>query len=164
MENNIEIVGFRADVHNVPEVLNLISDICPQGTIQILRTDGLAGKRHLMHATMQAILSFKRKTNFAQDLGLEICLRASAQRQISRALNILGIKEGKQDLCAVMVDCPQGSVFKLEKILGKRNNSVLQYIPENLKKIYKISDVEIDACNGVQNVLIEKTTLLNLEN
>ncbi|MDP3066197.1 MAG: KEOPS complex subunit Cgi121 [Methanobacteriaceae archaeon] len=164
MEYQIRIIGFKADINNVQEVLKLISDSCRNGTIQILRADGLAGKKHVRQAATQALLAFERENNFAQDLGLEICLRASAQRQISRALNILGMKEGKQDLCAVMVDFPSDKVIKLDRILGPRDDSALQYRPENLKKVYEISDLEIDACDGVQNALIERTTLLNLEN
>ena len=41
-------------------------------------------------------------------------VRASAQRQISKALNILGIKEGQVNICAVAVNCNENIMDKLE--------------------------------------------------
>lgn len=163
MEHHIQIKGFNAYIKNVPDVLTCIKDIAGQGTIQLLQAPGVAGEEHLLHSTQQALLSFQRKENLSKDLGLEICLRASAQRQISRAIQILGITEGQQALAAVIVDCPEDTLTKLETLLGPCDSNVLKSDPENLKKIYKISDSELYAHKNVKRVLIERTTLLNLE-
>ncbi len=56
--------------------------------------DGIAGSEHAVHATIHAIKAFSRKENIAKDMGLEICVRTSGQRQISQALKMLGIKNG----------------------------------------------------------------------
>jgi len=82
MEYTIQITGFNAHIKNLPEVLAHVRDIAGRGTIQLLQAQGVAGEEHLLHATHQALLAFQRNENLSQDLGLEICLRASAQRQI----------------------------------------------------------------------------------
>jgi KEOPS complex subunit Cgi121 len=163
MEYTIQITGFNAHIKNVPEVLAHVRDIAGRGTIQLLQAQGVAGEEHLLHATHQALLAFQRNENLSQDLGLEICLRASAQRQISRAIKLLGITEGKQAVCAVMVGCPGDALPKLESLLGPQDITVLKADPERLKQIYKISDQELYAHRNVERVLIERTALLNLE-
>ncbi len=105
----------------------------------------------------------KRGENIANDLGLEICLRASAQRQISKALDVLGIKNGEMNICAVALNCREDIIEELEKILDKRDDNVLKPDENILKGIYKISDAEIDASGSITNVMIEKTTLLILD-
>ena len=55
--------------------------------------DGIAGREHATHATIHAIKAFSRKENISKDIGLEICVRASGQRQISRAINMTGYKK-----------------------------------------------------------------------
>ena len=163
MEYTIQITGFNAHIKNVSEVLAHVRDIAGRGTIQLLQAQGVAGEEHLLHATHQALLAFQRNENLSQDLGLEICLRASAQRQISRAIKLLGITEGKQAVCAVMVGCPGDALPKLEGLLGPPDITVLKADPERLKQIYKISDQEIYAHRNVERVLIERNALLNLE-
>jgi KEOPS complex subunit Cgi121 len=163
MEHNIQITGFKTYIKNVPDVLTRIRDIAGQGTIQLLQARGVAGKEHLLHSTHQALLAFQRNENLSQDLGLEICLRVSAQRQISQAIQLLGVNGGKQSLCAVLVDCQEDTLPKLETLLGPGDITVLEPDPERLKQIYKISDPELYAHQSVERVLIERTTLLNLE-
>jgi KEOPS complex subunit Cgi121 len=163
MEDIIQIAGFNAHIKDVPMVLKRIRKIAGQGTIQLLQAPGVAGKEHLLHATYQALVAFQRNENLSQDLGLEICLRTSAQRQISRAIQILGITEGKQAVAAVLVNCPEDALQQLESLIGPRDDTVLKADLERLKQIYKISDPELHSHQNVDNVLIERTALLNLE-
>ncbi|MGZ7117644.1 MAG: KEOPS complex subunit Cgi121, partial [Methanobacterium sp.] len=105
----------------------------------------------------------ERNENIANDLGIEICVRASAQRQISKALQILGIKKGEMNICAVAVDCSSNILDELEIILDKRNDEVLDPDQKTLKKIYDISDDELETAGNIENVMIERTSLLILE-
>ncbi|MGZ7069964.1 MAG: KEOPS complex subunit Cgi121, partial [Methanobacterium sp.] len=87
-----------------------------------------------LHATLHAIKAFERNENIANDLGIEICVRASAQRQISKALQILGIKKDEMNICAVAVDCNTDILNELEDILDKRDDEVLNPDQKNSKK------------------------------
>jgi len=160
---NIKIVGFKlhlTDFKNFMQKLNKIDSEC---TIQLMNADGIAGVEHALHSTIQAIKAFSRNQNISKELGLEICVRTSGQRQISQALKMLGIKEGPMNVCAVLVGCQTDVMDKLGDILGTRDDDVLLEDPEKLREIYKISDIEIKTAPSISKLLMEKTSLLVLE-
>ena len=163
MEYNIQIAGFRSNITNFKNLMDAINNISKNCTVQLLNADGIAGREHILHSTVHAIKAFERNENIAKDLGLEICVRASAQRQISKALSTLGLKEGEMNICAVAVDCNENIMDELGTILDKRDDSVLEPDEKLLKDIYGISDEELKTANSISNVMIEKTTLLILE-
>ncbi|BDZ70568.1 KEOPS complex subunit Cgi121 [Methanobacterium petrolearium] len=163
MNHDIQIACFDVKIDDLKKVIGFTNRICEKGTVQLLNSRGLAGEKHILQATIQALKAFDSNKNTAKDLGLEICLRASAQRQISHALNILGIKEGKMEVCAVAVDCDKHIFNKMEEVLGKMHEGMKQADEETLKNLYKISNEEIKSAGNIERVLIEKTALLNLE-
>jgi KEOPS complex subunit Cgi121 len=163
MEYNIQIAGFKSNINDFGNLMNNINKISKNCTIQLLNADGIAGREHILHAAVHAIKAFERNENIAKDLGLEICVRASAQRQISKALSILGIREGKMNICAVAVDCSENIMGELGTILDKKDDTVLNPDKTLLKDIYNISEGEIKTASGISNVMIERTTLLILE-
>lgn len=162
-EYNIQITGFKHNIKDFRELINKTNEISKGCTLQLLNADGIAGHEHILHATVHAIKAFERNENIAKDLGLEICLRASAQRQISKALDILGINEGEMNICAVAVNCSENIMDKLEVLLNKRDNIILEPNEKTLKRIYNISDEELKTSENIENVMIERTSLLILE-
>ena len=165
---NIQIAGFKAEIDDTREIMKFIRDIsgeCSSGkcTIQLLQARGIAGEKHILQATLQAIKAFEMNNNMAKDLGLEICVRTSSQRQISQALKMLGIGNGKMDICMVAVDCDENVPQKVGNVLGKRNDEVLQADVNALQELYEISPQEIESAGNIERVMIERTSLLNLE-
>lgn len=163
MEYNIQIAGFRSNITNFKNLMDATNKISKNCTIQLLNADGIAGREHILHSTVHAIKAFERNENIAKDMGLEICVRASAQRQISKALSTLGLKEGEMNICAVAVDCSENIMDELGTILDKQDDSVLEPDEKLLKDIYGISKEEIKTASSISNVMMEKTTLLILE-
>lgn len=166
--HKIQIAGFKAEINDTRRIMNFIRDIreeCNSGkcTIQLLQARGIAGEKHILQATLQAIKAFEMNHNTAKDLGLEICVRASSQRQISRALKILGIVNGKIDICMVAVDCDENSLNKVGKVLGKKYDEVLHAEVNTLQELYDVSPQEIESAGNIERVMIERTALLNLE-
>ncbi|MDR2967565.1 MAG: KEOPS complex subunit Cgi121 [Methanobacteriaceae archaeon] len=164
IKENIEIAGYKTKIENIRETLETIknlSDNCCEGCIiQLLDADGIAGKKHLLHGVIHSINAFKRRENLANDFGIEICLRLSAQRQISKALDILGLKKGKMNIGVVFINCPDYFVDELNNLFY-RDDNVLK--PNNdLKEIYDISEKELDIMS-IEDILIDKTTELIVE-
>ena len=155
---DLQILGLKGEIISVNETLNQINSIKKDSEIiQLLNADAVAGKRHIEHGVNQAFLAFERGENLANDLSVEICLRCSAQRQISKAFNLLGLKEGKMNLCAILIDCDDytdelSSLFSLDE-------SVLPADVEKLKKIYSISDDELNVMD-VEDILIDRISKL----
>jgi KEOPS complex subunit Cgi121 len=163
VNGKVQIAGFRANITNFEDVMKKLKDLNRDCVVQLMDADGVAGKKHVMHAVTHAENAFARGENIAKDLGLEICVRISAQRQISRALDVLGVREGKMNICAVALGCEGNIMEKLEDILGPRDDEVLKPDEEVLKKIYKVSDMEVETAGSILRVLMERTALLILE-
>ncbi|PKL67876.1 MAG: hypothetical protein CVV28_03900 [Methanobacteriales archaeon HGW-Methanobacteriales-1] len=172
----IKIIGFKSEIKDVAITLKLINELNDNDsnfTVQLLDARGIASEKHILNATIHAINAFKRKNNIAKDLGMEICLRASAQRQISRAIEILGLKEGPMDICAVLVGCnsdERGSSMDIAQSIENklnemftRDDSVLEANEQILKKIYNIENEEMEVLGSVTYTLIERTTILILD-
>lgn len=159
--DNLKILGFKARIDSVNETLDLIDSIKDDGEIiQLLNADSIAGVNHIAHGVNQAFLAFSRGENLAKDISVEIVLRCSAQRQISKAFKILGLKEGEMNLCAVLVNCDDytdelSSVFTLD-------NDVLLADEERLMGIYGIECDEVKNIS-VEDLIIDRITKLTVD-
>lgn len=155
---NLQILGFKGEISSVGDTLSQINSIKKDDEIiQLINADAVAGRRHIEHGVNHAFSAFNRKENLANDLSVEICLRCSAQRQISKAFDILGLKEGSMNLCAILIDCDDysddlSSIFEFD-------DSVLIPNIEKLKDIYSICDDELDIMD-VEDILIDRISRL----
>ena len=105
---------------------------------QILNGDVVATEKHILHAINQA----KSKEPITNSFWMEILVRASGQRQISTAIEIIGVKTGEgRNICIV---CSDEDTLKevLKHTGGKIDNSVLDLNPEKLERIRKIYDIK----------------------
>lgn len=155
---NIKILGFTATIDSVSETLDKINSIKEDGEIiQFLNADAVVSRNHIIHGVNQAFLAFRRHQNLANDISVEIVLRCSAQRQISRAFDILGLREGEMNLCAVLINSKDytdvlSQMFTLD-------DNVLSPDLEKLAEIYNISDEELKIMS-VEDIIIDKITKL----
>ncbi|AMD18434.1 hypothetical protein TL18_03270 [Methanobrevibacter sp. YE315] len=159
--DNIQILGFRATIDSVEETLDKINSIkSDDEIIQLLNSDSIVSKNHIIHGVNQAYLAFERGENLAKDLSVEIVLRCSAQRQISKAFKILGLKEGNMNLCAILINS-NDYTEELSSIFT-RDDDVL--IPDNdkLTEIYKISETELQNMS-VEEIIIDRITKLTVD-
>ena len=158
---NIQILGFRASIDSVGDTLDEVNSIKKDGEIiQLLNADSIVSKNHVIHGVNQAFLAFERGENLAKDISVEIVLRISAQRQISKAFKMLGLMEGQMNLCAVMINCDDcasrmSSLFDLDE-------SVMEPDFDNLASVYKISKEELDNMS-VEDIIIDRITKLTVD-
>ena len=158
--DNVQILGFKATINSLEETLNLINSIHKDDEIiQLFNADAIVSKNHILHGVNQAYLAFERGENLANDISVEIVLRCSAQRQISKAFKILGLKEGEMNLCAVLVNC--GDYTSELSSIFTPDDSVLIANDDELKKIYKISDAELENMS-IEEIIIDRITKLTV--
>lgn len=156
--DNLEILGFRAKINSVGDTLSQINEIKKDDEIiQLLNADAVASRNHIIHGVSQALTAFERGENLAKDLSVEIVLRCSTQRQISKAFKILGLSEGEMNLCAVLINCDDYT-NELESLFT-RDDEVLVADESKLKEIYNISDIEAENMS-VEDILIDRITKL----
>lgn len=159
--DNVKVLGFRASIQSVSHTLDLIDEIKADGEIiQLLNADSIVSKNHIMHGVNQAFLAFDRGENLAKDISVEIVLRCSAQRQISKAFEILGLKEGEMNLCAILINC-RDYADELSEIFTL-DDSVLIADDEKLIEIYKISSQELENLS-VEEIIIDRITKLTVD-
>ena len=159
--DNIQILGFRANIDSVGDVLGKINSIKDDGEIiQLLNADSVVSKNHIIHGVNQAFLAFERGENLANDLSVEIVLRCSAQRQISKAFKILGLREGEMNLCAVLIDSKDYT--KDLSLLFTRDDDVLIPNEDKLIETYKISDEELQNMS-VEEIIVDRITKLTVD-
>ena len=155
--DNLNIIGFRAKIDSIEETLKQMNNIKKDGEIiQLLNADSIVSKNHIIHGVNQAFLAFDRGENLANDISIEIVLRCSAQRQISKAFNILGLNEGNINLCAIFVNC--NYTEELSSIFT-RDDDVFTADENKIKKIYGISEDELKAMS-LEDIIIDRITKL----
>lgn len=158
--SNVQILGFRATINSLEETLNLINSIRKDDEIiQLFNADAIASENHIIHGVNQAYLAFDRGENLANDISVEVVLRCSAQRQISKAFKILGLKEDEMNLCAVLINC--GDYTDELSSMFTPDENVLIPDDENLKRIYKISDDELKNMS-IEEIIIDRITKLTV--
>lgn len=159
-DKNIEILGYTANVSSVSETLDNVDslrDNCCDGTIvQLLNADGIAGLKHIEHGIIQSFNAFNRDENLAKDLGVEILLRTSGQRQISKAFKMLGLHEGKMNICIILINCPDYFIDQLNDMFT-RDDNVLSPEIDKLLKIYDISEKELKIMD-ITSILIDRSS------
>ena len=155
---DVEVLGFTGYIDSVGGLLEDISNISGDSIVQLLDARGIVSKAHVFHAVNQAILAFNRGDNFANDLGVEICLRCSAQRQISKAFNLLGLKEGHMDLCVVIVD-GNADIHDYLNSSFARDDDVLLTTNNDLIKIFEINPEELKSYT-YEDIIIDKISKL----
>ena len=159
--DNIKILGFKATINSIEDTLSQIDSIKEDDEIiQLLNADSIASKTHIIHGVNQAFNAFNRGENLANDISVEIALRCSAQRQISKAFKLLGLNEGKMNICAVLINCKDytselSSIFTFD-------DSVLIADNENLAEIYKISDDELKNFS-IEDIIVDRITKLSVD-
>ena len=128
----------------------------------------IAGWEHLYFAALNTLNAFKNKTNISRSVAVETLLYASAQRQIEKAVDLLGIKSESSRIVVLIVAETKQKVASTLKavsklVMGERDDSVLELTDEKVKDIrelFDISDLELEA--KLEKEGLEREALIDL--
>jgi len=150
----VAIVGFKdAKIKDTNSLLSLVRERTEDAEVQFFDAELIAGWEHLYFAALNGLKAFENRLNISNSLEVEILLYASAQRQIKKAVELLGIKSSSSNIAAVVL---AETELKAEEILetlsqildAKRDDSVLELTEEKfdgIKKLFGISESELNA-------------------
>ncbi len=93
--------------------------------IQVLDAGMVFGREHIEVALERVDRAFAQKRNIAKTRGVEFMLYAGAERQISRALDKMGLKNGMNELAIVVFGDLEPDVI-LDELGWARDDTVLQ--------------------------------------
>jgi len=114
-ENSDKVIGI-AELHNSSqlkqnELIQLASSFSNDSlTVQLLNGLLIADETHLLSAAQNAINSENEGYMVSRSLDVEIIVFASAQRQIGRALDALGVFDGLDEIAVVIVGTDASTV------------------------------------------------------
>lgn len=172
-----EITGFRGvSFETVDAYLKANRKLEKQKVwLQFFDSELIASSEHLHFAVLNALLAFKNRANLSKSLAMEIMLYASCQRQIQKAIGILGVKPETLDVAVVIVGQNSGCVKELlsdvSAYLGVGAvDDVLELTPkkaEKIKGIFEITEPMLKAVSkqdgneeALVSLVIEKVALL----
>jgi KEOPS complex subunit Cgi121 len=167
----VAIAGFRnVKVMDVNGFFNLVRKRVKGAHAQFFDATSIAGWEHLYFAALNALNAFKNKQNISNSLAVEALLFASAQRQITKAVKMLGIRpESSQVAALIIAETRQRATEALEiiskTIPGERDDSTLELTDgkiEGIKRLFDISDLELRASGGLRELVIEHMALLSI--
>jgi KEOPS complex subunit Cgi121 len=169
LNEKITIIGFRnVKIENINTFLETFRIENKNVQIQFFNAKYIASSEHLFFAALNALNSFDKKTNISNNLAVESLLYASAQRQITKAVKMLGIKQDSLEVAVLILTesiSQKNEFLKLISniISGERDDSVLDLTDEkfrNIKQLFEISDLELEA--KLQKEGQEKQALIDL--
>jgi len=169
----VEIAGFRKahveDPAKLIEELRGLEEL--EGVaFQLLDADMVAGEEHLLISAFNAIRAFEMGLNVSSDLGIEALTFASAQRQIAKAIKLMGLKPGEVDIAVLLIASSEEAATRALEAIGKalgaeRDDGVLGVDEEKAKRIaeaFGLSEAELSACSRLGR-LAEAVKALVLE-
>ena len=177
---HLVISGFRkTHVKNVEAFLKTIGSEEPSAVeIQFLNAHLVATWQHLYFAALNALTAFKNKENVSKSLAMETMRYASAQRQIRKAIELLGIKPQLSDIAILIIgenpEAVMSAFSQISRIFKtKPDETVLELTSQKMrqiKKAFEFSDIELevvanekDVKNALVELIIERMALLTTQ-
>jgi KEOPS complex subunit Cgi121 len=156
----------------------------PKSAIMLIDAQAVAGIKHLKACILNSIKAFTQKNQISKSLNVEILLYLSGYRQISKAIERIGIStKTKKIICIQITKQKKEPYFDFKKFLLANDiqysyfkNDIDQFSafePKSVMKILEITDENIETLiEGKNNIMsredalellaIEKSALLNL--
>lgn len=152
---HVVIAGFREfEVEDIEKFFSLVKEKTGGACVQFFDAELVAGWQHLYFAVLNAVNAFKNKLNISNNLGIEILLYASAQRQIKEAVELIGIHANSRKVAVVIVAGARDEASSLlsavsvllkgsiqdDMLLGLTDGKV-----EGIMRLFEVSGVELEA-------------------
>lgn len=156
----VEITGFRnVTISNAELFLKHIRREKHQSVdIQFFNAELVATWEHLYFATLNALLAFKNRTNISRNLEIETLLYASAQRQIRKAIELMGFKQELTNIAVTIIgenpETINAALSSISTHIGTQSDDTVLELSGNkirhINEAFDISETEIET-------VIEKT-------
>jgi tRNA threonylcarbamoyladenosine modification (KEOPS) complex Cgi121 subunit len=176
----VVIAGFKnVIINNTDKFLELIAKAKQQDVeIQAFNAELVATWQHLYFAVLNALKAFKNEENISKNLAMETLLYASAQHQIRKATEILGVRPDTPRIAILIIgekpETVKSALMTISNQLRRKNDeTVLELTREkaaNLQTLFGISDNELKTVakgqrldEALVDLIIERMALLATE-
>jgi len=173
----VAITGFRnAKIKDTEEFFKAIREEKPSNAeIQFFDAELVATWQHLYFAVLNALTAFKNEENISKSLAMETMIYASAQRQIRKAMELLGIKPTTSNIAVLIIGEESEPVELALSVVSKKvearcDDAVLELSKKKrtaIQRNFGISSVELktmikenDLKKALTDLVIERIALL----
>ncbi|MEM2971842.1 MAG: KEOPS complex subunit Cgi121 [Candidatus Bathyarchaeia archaeon] len=163
----VAITGFsKAKIGSIEEFFRLVCKEKPSNVeVQFFDAKLVATWQHLYFAVLNALTAFKNQRNISKSLAMETMLYASAQRQIRKATQIMGVKPNTSEIAVLVIGEKRKTVkLALQTIMkyvnAEQNSAILELSKEKIaliQKVFGISNVELEVVmrkDGLEKALV----------
>jgi KEOPS complex subunit Cgi121 len=175
----LSLLGFR-DVHiaSIDVFLTQLRRVAPI-PLQVFDAAVIAGQQHLLFATLNALTAFEQGQRISENLAVEILLYASGQRQISKAIELMGVKPTTATIAVAFLTATPDDAETMEAKLtqaipGVRDDRVLAFQAGKVERVinaFAVTDRELAAVaddgekpwGALVKIVIERGALLAID-
>jgi KEOPS complex subunit Cgi121 len=175
----LSLLGFR-DVHiaSIDVFLTQLRRVAPI-PLQVFDAAVIAGQQHLLFATLNALTAFEQGQRISENLAIEILLYASGQRQISKAIERMGVKPTTATIAVAFLTATPDDAETMEAKLtqaipGVRDDRVLAFQAGKVERVinaFAVTDRELAAVaddgekpwGALVKIVIERGALLAID-
>ena len=171
------ITGFRSvKIRNKDYFLKKMQKEKQSGVeTQFFDARSIATWQHLYFALFNALTAFKNEENISKSLAMETMIYASAQRQIRKAMEFIGIDTGTSEIALLAVgddsETLKSVLSMISRNISRENSDTVLELSEEKKRIiqekFGISDLELESTmkrnnleEALTNLVIERMALL----
>src|SRR5437879_13875265 len=137
-----------ARISDPEQTLKQLRSINNKAEVQLVKSDLIAGPEHLQFAARNALSSFKGPRRRSKSLAMELLLYISCQRQIAKAIKILGVDSADSRIALVALSDLKGAIQDLDRqarsVVGGNENEELLEIGSKQKMARLQSTYEVD--------------------
>jgi tRNA threonylcarbamoyladenosine modification (KEOPS) complex Cgi121 subunit len=143
--------------------------------VQFFNAELVATWQHLYFAALSALSAFRNKENISKNLAMEVMLYASTQRQIRKAITLVGVKCGSANMAVVVIgetpDSVKTVLSAVSKCIGAEPDETVLELSngkmQSIRKAFDISERELETIveknnfeQALVNLVVERIALL----
>ena len=87
----LSLAFAKASISDPEQTLKQLRSISSEAEVQLVKADLIGGPEHLQFAARNALHSFSGAQRRSKSLAVELLLYISCQRQIAKAIKLLGV-------------------------------------------------------------------------
>jgi len=170
------ISAFDGQV-NAAQLMKEAQEKLPSTTIQLIDLDKVAGSRHLLLSTFNALSSYNSNRRISRSLAMEILVFVSGTSQITEAIERVGISPKTSKTVALALVSSNDEVREVENFLvdvfnKKADDTLLDRWTKarrtSVRRVYGITSKELIAAarndekieNAIERLAIERSAML----
>ena len=173
-------LGFaKASIADPEHTLRQLRSINKQAEVQLVKADLIAGPEHLQFAARNAIYSFNGKRRRSKSLAMELLLYVSCQRQIAKAIRLLGVDSKDSRIALVALSDSKDAMQELDRrarliVEGEEDDNLIEIGSKQkmaqLQRSYGVTGREMEAARFegetdpsiLKRLIVERSALLDI--